>query len=118
MDRVMGRIIASLTSRKNELKIKEKTLWELLQCDYDTLEKHILMQLDHKYTWENYGDLWVLDHVDSVRDAHGNVYLDNFRYSNLEVADKKMNYIKGCRVKRYFNGVSKYNYTHWGYEKF
>ena len=50
----------------NAIKNRSNSSKDLLDCDIDLYISYIEFQFDNEMTWDNYGDLWQIDHVNPI----------------------------------------------------
>ncbi len=99
----MFRISESLKSRIHDLlkNKKETKTNELIGCSKDELKKWLEYQFDSNIRWDNYSDIWHIDHVvpinffDLADPIHQQIC---FHWTNLRPLNAKLNLIKSSNI--------------------
>lgn len=83
----INRLIHSLRNRTRYLLLKKLSFSNRIGCSSDVLRHHIEIQFKSGMSWENYGKVWVVDHIYPIGKAKKlNDYylLKSFNYKNLQ----------------------------------
>ena len=78
---------------------KRSRTHDIIGCSWEALKEHLESQFDPEMTWENYGDVWSVDHRIPLASAKNKKeLLELCRYDNLQPLWTKDNIRKGDKL--------------------
>lgn len=95
-----GRLKESIRKYRDK-GAKYKSAMVLLGCDMDEFIKYIESMFRDGMKWENYGDMWHIDHkmpINSFDMTNKEEQEKCFHYTNLQPLLAKENLSKGCKI--------------------
>ena len=98
----LTKIKENLRTRLNKFIKKEnksKNLKTILGCSFDELKVHLESKFYKNITWDNYGDVWCIDHIIPLASAKSKEEIEKLNhYTNLQPLLTEDNLKKGKKL--------------------